>query len=419
MIEKRFLILMFEKYLISFYLVNKKGSDIKILHKKHLRLYKNSFDFNISEYILDFLHNWGKDIGLDLVKENVPIIDKEGDRGVYDIFIFSPKRKENFCALTKRVYKINDDIKQEGALNVSKFFEFQNLLFISLGSLETSVVRYFMQNRNTMKVVVEKKDFKIKKYLYDDEFKENVLMLGQLLGEDSIIELLANIIDTPVFNVKYIGSALIEYFLNELRLNSFRKCSKLQLHTFGSGRMDENLLIIGGERRKIINNDSLEVLSILDTLDLKGNFSVYIDKYGFFDILQRCKKQLFKDKFYRSYLLEFWGNIITIEGDKRAKPDDIVADVDVLNTESERQVIPMFERIVSFCIEENADVKINTRDRFFIPNSMKTTEMQLKSYIGNFMIDGRTRPLSKNFNALSDSRKADKLRGWFKGLSVI
>ncbi len=417
--EKRFLILMFEKYLISCYLLRKQGLDIRIIDKKDVRLYRNSFNFNLSEYILDLLSKWGREIGVELVKENVPIINRDGDSGVHDIFIFSPKRTEDLCALTKHVYRIDADVKQEGALNISKFFEFQNLLYISLGSLETSVIRYFMQNKATMKVLVEKKDFILEKFLDDKDFMKNIISIGKLLGADSITDLLANVVETPITNIKYMNSALLEYFINWLRLDSFRGCSKLQLQTFGAGNMDENLLIIGGERCRIINNYPLEILSILNTLDLKGNFSIYIDRYGVFDTLQRSKKEFFTDKFYRSYLLEFWGDMIIVEGDRKAKTDDIVADVDVLDTESERQIIPMFDRIVSFLIEEKSDIKIDIRDRFYISNAMKQTAMEVKNYKGNFVIDSRKRSICESFDTLSDTSKSEKLKSWFKSLGII
>jgi len=417
--KKRFIIIMFEKHLLSFYLFNKKGSKIELIATSNIRIIRNSFNFSISEYILDYLSLWGKELGIKLTKENVPILDQRENEGVSDIYFFAPKRNEDLKMISKKIMLINDDIQQEGVKNVRKLLDFNNLLYVSLGSLETSMVRYFQKGVNTMKVIVEKKDLHMRKYLKDEDLLDSLKKVSKVNGQDDLIDMFTNVVHVPIFNIEDKDGAMLEYFLNELRLRSFKNCSKLKLSSFGIGDVNENLLIIGGERQRFIGNDSLEVLSILDNLDLKGNFSVYIDKYGMFDVFQRFKKQYFTNDFYKSFSLEFWGSVVVIEGNNKAKKDEIVADVDVLETESEKQIIPMFGRLVMFDVDDEADIELKTRDKSYIGNGKKQTTMEIKDYSGKFVIDARRRPIQNDKCDLVDVENVSEVTNWFKNLSIV
>jgi hypothetical protein len=114
-------------------------------------------------------------------------------------------------------------------------------------------------------------------------------------------------------------------------------------------------------------------------------------------------------------MLEFWGRVITIQSNKRSKIDTEVADVDVIDGSSARQVIPMYGRILNFTFIEKGNLNIQTKEGFYLEKKIR--DFQAKDIAGNFVIDSREKPISEIYKGLSN--EADFVKGWLKGIGAI
>jgi len=223
-----------------------------------------------------------------------------------------------------------------------------------------------------------------------------------------------NSIDFPLFEIHLPTEILLEYLLNVLRLDEFRKCKKLNFEDFGEGDFNQNLLLIGGDRVRIQENIPLVLLNILSTFNLRGNFDIYVDKFGFFELLQRNEKQILSNQVYESFLMEFWGKGVVIDPKKRVKLDEIIADVDIEEGNTQRQVIPLFGHVLNFAFNGKANLSLRTKKGFFIGRNKK--DLELRNVIGNFVIDTRPRPIEKNYDMHMES---DLVLRWLKGMEAI
>ncbi|MBN2016242.1 hypothetical protein JW766_05435 [Candidatus Dojkabacteria bacterium] len=411
---KRFLIIKFDKFTLYFLLIQLQGEKLKILASKKMRIYRHGFKYLMADYILTALTLWGKKIGVALVKEMVPLIPQVGSDGVTDIFIFTYKKEQSLNSLTKNIFVMNKDIKKTGASSVTKFFDFKNILFVHLGSESTDVVRYIRGSQTSMKVVAEKKNFLFNKLIenFPKELKSQNFPI--MFNESEFLDILRNISRIPAFDLKSIEGVYVEYLINYLRLGSFVNCQKLKLESFGQGEPDENALIISGDRVKITNNIPLEVLSIVNVFNLRGHFNIYVDKYGFFDLLQKSGKQILKDMVYTELALNFWGKFITVSAKSGTKLDEVVADVDVIDGDTQKRFIPLYGRILTFSFRDEGEMNIISRDRFIFSQGEK--ELKYKNLSKNFVIDARERPVSKAFERYNS---IEVLKMWFTGVGAI
>jgi hypothetical protein len=412
--KERILIILYDRYLLRFALLEAEGSKIQTIGLKDLRVYRDNYDFSIGEYILQALTLWGKELGIKLVEEMVPIIPQKGQDGIDDIFIFTYKQDESLYSLTKEIFVFSKDIQREGALNLTKFIDFSNLLLVSFDDERTLVTRYCKDRRGIMKVVSEEKRFNLRE-LTDNKDMVNTLQRFESVLKPSLAKnTLMNSYKFPPFNISYQEECVIEYLSNISRLEAFTECKKLRLSSFGEGEMEDNVLVVGGDRARLIKNTSLQLLSILTAFNLAGNFSVYTDPLGFLDFLQKERKQTLSDQVYKKFMLDFWGKVIILSSKKGGKLDDIVADVDVTDGNTTRQAIPMFGRILKFTFLEKGELVLDAKRGFSVGN--KQNRIDLKGARGNVVIDSRNRPVSKNFEMLAES---DLVMSWLKGIEAV
>lgn len=412
--KKRFLIIIYEKYLLQFILLEYKDLKGIIVGVKKLRVWRASLDFSITDYILQALACWGGEIGIDLVKEMVPIIPQVGSKGVSEIHIYSYKKDDSLYALTRKVYVFGKDVKKQGTLNVAQFINFRNLLFLSLDNDKTSIVRYSKGKKGRINVVAERKSFDILECYDSDKFSDYLDRFSSIVDLKKIYKLFRNISKLPLFKLREFENVFAEYLLNISRLSTFKKCSKLSLNTFGKGKINDNLLVISGGRARLLDNLSLELLSILSSLDLKGGFTVFFDEYGLFDFLQGQTSQIFSDTIYSKLILSLWGNVITIDSSKKAKLDEIVADVDIKDGGVEMQVIPMYGKVLKYTFTEKGDVRIEGRKGFFMDKKRKS--LSIKGIGGNLVIDSRAMYRETEYGKLD---KVELVKSWLKGIGAI
>lgn len=411
---ERILIIIHDKFLLNFLLLESSKAGIKTIASKGVRVYRRVHDFSIVEYILQALSCWGREIGICLVKQMIPLIGQEGKDGVDDIFIFTYRAYESLLAITKNIFVFGKDICQEGALNITKFVDLKSLLFVSLGTDETLIARYMKNDKGVLKVVSERKDFKMGKYAKAEAFLESLGDFSLEIKPGKAVDIIKNNVDFPVFNLKSQQEVLIEYLINGQRLEVFKKCKKLNFKTFGDADFKREILVVGGDRARFIDNMPFELLSILSVFNLSSNFDVYVDRFGLFEFLQKSKKQILSDKVYDKLLLEFWGKCMVIKRKKRPKLDEIVADVDVLDGNSERQIIPMFGRITKFTFLDKGSINLQTRKGFSIAKD--TICCEVKDASKNFVIDARGRPIEDIYK---QRKKSELVHSWLKGMEAL
>lgn len=411
--QERILIIIHDEYLLRFALFEAKDSSIRAIAVKDLRIYCHSYNFSISEYILQALTHWGTELSIKLVEEMVPIIPKRDNVGVDDIFIFSYKEDEGLNVITKKVFIRGKEITQEGALNLTKFVDFSNLLYISFGNSRTLITRYKKDIKGVMKVVSESKEFDLKSILAEDNFLAKLKNFKSIRDFDRSLNLFRNFEKIPLFKVSLLGDSLIEYLLNMARLKAFEGCKKLNLAGFGEDGLEKTILIISGDRTRLISNIPLQILSVLSAFNLNGAFRVYVDRFGFFDFLQKQEEQILSDQFYSSFCLDFWGDVITISPKKVGEQDEVVAAVEVKDGDTKNQLIPMFGRIFKFNFLEGGSVKLAMRKGYFV--GKKLSQLEVKDAREHLVIDARARPIEKNFNLLKEE---DLLKMWLRGIDA-
>ena len=412
--NKRVLIIIYDKYLLQFILLRESKSRVSVIASKKLRVYSHLYNFSISDYILQSLTLWQEDIDIGLVEELVPIIPQVGKDGVSDIFVFTFLKDESLQSLSRDSFLLTKDIKQEGVGVLAKLLNFRNLLSISFDEDKTMVTRYTRGERGVMKVVCESKRFDIGNYASSEKFLANLEKFSDFIKKQKASNFLANTSHVPAFSLHSLQEVLLEYLVTISRLKPFVGCEKLEVSEFGKDEFADNLLVIGGERVRTVGNFSLFLLATTTIFDLKGNSSIYLDKFGFFDFLQKGGKQIFKDKFYHSILLELWGSFLRVEARKGAKLDEIVADVDVKDEGGEKQVIPMYGKIHKVSLQGKGDIDFIFKDRFFVDK--KGGDLHLKDISGNFVIDSRAQPIERNFDLKSE---AELVKSWLTGMEVI
>lgn len=409
--ESRFLVIIYDRYLLQFILLSSDGSDVKMLHEHQLRIYRAGLNFSVADYILQALAIWGKEIGIRLVKEGVPIIPETENAGISDIILLTSEDDSGLDAVSKHIYMVEDDVKKEGAMNVTNFVDFNNILFVSFDNNDTSIVRYEKNRKGAVKVVAEKKVFNIKKVLNNRRFIDYISQFSSLISLTKALNILQNWVKIPEVNVDDFDSVLVEFLLAIYRLEAFVSCKKLRFSSFGNGEVKDSKLIISGENFRTGRNVELSILAIMSVFNLKGFFSLYTDKYGLFDYLQRQKKQLFDDSLYKKLLYKYWGTAFTVRSQKKAEVDEVVADIDVKDGSSPRQIIPMFERITRFEFFEKGSMKLEMRKGFSFYN--KKNRLDLKNLKKNIIIDSRSRPVDYRF---IQSRDFEKVKEWLKGV---
>jgi hypothetical protein len=113
-------------------------------------------------------------------------------------------------------------------------------------------------------------------------------------------------------------------------------------------------------------------------------------------------------------MLDCWGTGLTISTAKQAKLDEVVASVQIRESEGFRRIIPLFGRIFRFPVQEDAEVRLEVHDKFSLPNGK--TKMILKDSGGNILIDARLRPVEKHF---AGKTEIGFVRSWLKGVEAF
>jgi hypothetical protein len=411
--RKRILIIICDPFLVQFLLVNQSKGKLEFVDSTKLRFYPSRSEISLVDYLLEALSKWGKKIGIRLVKESILLTSQTKNSGVSDVYVISSRKDDSLASFSKNVVFLQKDITKTGATEILKRLRFKNLLTLNISEQTTQLTKY-SKKKGTLSVVSEQKSISTKSIVKSEGFIDS-LRNFRLLGTRVKLRGLANDASkVPIMNLKSRMEVLKEYFLNKYRLKDFPNEDKLSLKSQESTDMSENLIVISGSVSRLINNIPLILLSLLTELDVLGNYLVFFDKYGLFSYLQRLGKHRYKDILDRQLLLEYWGALVMANSIGKATFEDVIADVDVKDGDSKRQVIPMFGKITNFKYYDGGDMSIEMRDGYRLYGGSK--KLKLVDLGGNFLIDARARPIESSYKDVS---QLDLLLSWMKGIGAI
>ncbi|MBU0975865.1 MAG: hypothetical protein ABIE03_00730 [Patescibacteria group bacterium] len=412
MTAKRVLVINVDEFMLHFLLLKLSSTGAEISHSRTVRINKNNKDFLLSEYILRVLSLWGKEIGIALVKEMVPLVPQVGKNGVDKILFFSKDKEDGLQTISRNIFTSENDVQREGLERVSRLIKFENLMLFKFDLNTIHIISYRKNSQGVLKVVAENKELSVDTVIRSNEFFQN---LSDFSYESSkAIDLAVNNLYAPLYKCTSYEGVLPEYIASTLRLSHFIDCKKLNLKDFGQGNIRNNLLVISGSQLRLNDNLPLFLLSILSVFGMSGNFTVCSDRFGFFDTLQRQKVPFLTEKVLLRVLLEFWGSVVVVDNKKKSVLDEVVARVEVRDGDIERQVIPMFGKILNFTFLEKGDITIEPNEKFFIRGAER--KAHYTDMTGNLVIDARSKPSSENFRMYD---KKDLLNSWLKGIGAI
>lgn len=391
-------------------LLRSGGNKFKVIGTNRIRIYDQNYHFSPVDYILQALTHWGRELGIVLVKEMVPLMSQVGKDGVSDILLFTYKNDSSFRTITKNVFVVGNEILQEGAREIVKLLKFKNLLSIVFNSKSTLLARYSADKDRTFRIVVENRKVKLEQKDTYQKLINFANSFSSIIPSRYVINKLFNFQKSPPFSIKSSKETLMEYLYEIFLLNDFQGCEKLMLDSFGQGDFRENILVISGDRTRYVDNFALNLLSILTALNLKGTFSVYTDQYGLFDSLQMKNKKGSGFQKLMNFTFREWGRVLVIESMKDVKFDEISADIDVSEGAIERQIIPMYGRIVSFPFDGKGSINIRTRKDFAFEKKVNT--LCIKDRVDHFIVDSRGRPVEY-------MSTKDMITSWLKGIEAI
>ena len=408
---KRTLIIIYEKFVLQFLLFETDHSSIRLIKEKKVRNYTEGYKFFIVDFILQSLTLWGEECGLIFVQEMVPLVPRVGNHGMDEIHIFSYRKDESLYSITKNVFVIGNDIKPQGTVSISKLVDFQNILYIGFDFDKIEVVRYIKDDGRSVKVMSEIISYDAHTIASSKEFTNILERIETDLVTNQISDFLANSLNRPLFELQSSTGILVDFLLSVKELETIRlKSKKLGLHLFGKDKLGKDLVIIGGEKLRILNNVSLLLLEVLTVLSLSGTVTVYCDKFGFFDLLQKSKTEIMSKEFYSQFLLELWGNCVIVSNKKKAKWDETVARVRIQDGDVKKEMIPLYGHILKFSFSDGGSFQMDTYEGYFVG---KETQMMLKNAQTNVVIDARPHPIDLS---LVDT---DELFIWLKGIGAI
>jgi len=411
----RVLVIICERSILQFLLLSQGHDGTSLIGAKRIRINSHTIDFSITEYILQALTIWGGTLGVTFVKEMVLLVPQVDNEGVGEIIIFTDIDYADLSTLTKNVYVKSDDIEQEGASLIAESYNFERLLYVGLEQDFSDIVSFCKNKKDTVRVVSESDKFSVKEILEHDELRKITDQYAVLSDYNTISNYLMNESFIPVFSVTDIRNVLLEFLLAFFRFKKIVNKKKLSLAGFGGGEIDKHILIIGGEAMRIFDNYPLHILSILSVLNLSGTFSIFIDKFGIYDALQKMMKFQSNINSFSDILLDFWGYGIVANTKKSHSLHKLIGEVRFIEDTNERVEKLFSDGILKHTIDEETNVTVELASNYFIKGN--NTNLDITIGESNVLIDTRDRNVY-SFLQSQDNRDELLLR-WFKNIGVI
>lgn len=415
--KKRLLVIIIRENFLHFILAGLSEGEIVPLNRHKVRIFDQTFDFSICDYILNGLEIWGKDIGINIVNEMIPNMGGEDVDGIDELFILSYKKFEGLKDITPHIFYFGDKNTPEGAKNIVDFLDFSNLIYYSVNEDKISLTKYSRTKKTSVKVTTYYKEF------HEEDYSDDIKYILKFFSEyqsdfaSKQLDQMLNKKSRP-YKLSKDSDVNIEYFLIKIRRYlDLIKNKKLDLKDFGAGVMKDNILVVGGDSPVVESNISLEIFSIVCALGLKGNFKIYVDNYGIFDFLQKGKDQVFSDLFIYKFLFKFWGNYIKISYDGNSFDyEEVLADADLIQKGSEKQIIPMLGKVMKIEVDEKANLRLNLFDKSFIAN--KSGKVEYNEIENDIILDSTG--ISKLDRTSKKKKKLiERYINWLKNIKAI
>lgn len=415
--KKRLLVIIIRENFLYFILAGLSEEKIVPLYQYKIRIFDQAFHFSISEYLLKCLESWGQDIGVNIVNEMVPNMGGVAADGIDELFILSYKKFEGLEDITSHIFYFGEKNTPEGAKNIVDILEFSNLIYFSDEEDKISLTHYSQTKEGSVKVKTHYKEFQVEDYSEDIEFMMKYLSDKEDDFASRQLDMMLNKKLQP-YALSWDQDTSLKHFLIKIRRYSdLTKNKKFDLKDFGTEEMNENILVIGGVNSSIESNLNLEMLSIVYSLGLTGNFKIYIDRFGVFNFLQKGKRQVFSDVFVYKFLFEFWKNYIKIDYEGNTfNYEEVLADADLIEEGIEKQIIPMLGKILNIKVDDEVDLRFKLFDNSFIEN--KSGIVEYKKMKKDFVIDS-TGSLDLLQKAERKEKLIDLYLNWLKSVKAV
>ncbi len=410
--KHRLLIILYDKNLLNLIIAETTSSDIQILDTKRVRIFNDNASI-LRDKILQVLKLWQEEVGIKLVEEEIILEGSSKNKGVDDIFIFSPRDESSLEDLTDNLFVQGKDVKPQGAVRLAKQIKFKNLLFVSFDMDLIDVTGYRKDQKGKMTVVNEKSKFNPHDILKNKEFLEEFYDVRLELSPREVQDKALNFNKVSPYSYSKLEDVFLKYKLLEERLGKFLSCKKLKFGDFGKGRVQDNLLVLSGEDLRLSQNMPVFILAVLNVFNLNGNFQVIRDDYDILDHLQRSKKKFLFDKFLNSVFYPPYGVVYSIEKKGGAKIDDIAGEGIAKGKDGDKKIIPMYGKIHNVNMEDIGEIQLDLSKKYTCCG--KKDKIKLKSQKGEIIFDVRPKPIDDMFKK---NEKNDLLISWMKGVGA-
>lgn len=381
--SKKYVLLIFVGlFSIRFVIVEIHKNDFQISASSLLRVPKENFDFSISAFILEYLSNWGQKIGRRIVESDVFITPSRSDSGIDDVVIFSEIGEADLEKLTPIVFSIKRDVTEEGARRLFKLLKFKNLIYVSFNFDSISLIKFVNKGQKSMRVIAETRKIEISKDL-NYGFQEILTSWN-----DSFVDFtnfIANSLRSPTFNELPNEKNLYSFLFDFTILSEFKNIEKLSLNEFGTGREDENLLVLAGERLNISSDYYLFFLAVSTAFKLNGNYKVLIDNNDLFSFFISSEKLVLKRELFKHMLKELC-LVLSFKGGKSYQLGKEIADVSIISKIKDFQSIPLEGYILRSVFDESVLLKMFLKHGYTINGEIERT---YKDFTGEFVFDCR------------------------------
>lgn len=415
--RKIILIIHFDSFFINLHLfkLNKDGFPIIIESSSQRLPIKLNYE-KANDILRVYLREWGESIKWDLVKGEVPIIPNRGKRGVDKIVITSTNDnyvvQENFSG---DVLDFRMGTSQKGALELLNIFDFKRLYFLNLDFNRTRLSSIRV-GKNKLVVKNQNHHIDADSLIKDDVFVSKVKEVEKLLGQNtSLLDKVYNSLRFSPFVCSSKGEILVQMLiLLKTAYHHLKNDICISVGGIDSDLIKKNIIILGGEIIRVLDNESLALLLGLSAINTKGVFGVYVDKYGVFEILQKAKKNALLDldmNWVKIYKKKYYLNIGLGQNIKTdSKIGEIAARVSIHKKGVKNEFFPLYNRITSSKLDEVSDVFIKTEDEFDIGNK---SSIKLNRAQGRLIIDSRPSSLD---HSIENSQFIKDVLVWIDGL---
>lgn len=334
----------------------KEGGRIEIINSSLIRLPLLKSSQSQEDFVYEYIEAWGKSIGWQFFDSKLLISPNKEKRGV-DKFVLaldSDVKIQN--QFSEKIIHLGCHIDKEKTIIIGKTFDFNHLYFLNLDFNKVSLSILDLGN-GVIKVKNISKEIDKQNLISNISFRNKIKKIeGLLKNKVGLIDKVCNsLLISPSTCSKKLDIIIQLIIYLQTVVSSLRET----MLDCGFDNFEKNILVVGGELTRIVENDNTTIFLASSILECRGLLKVFVDKYGFSEVAQH---ELLKsnidainfDNIYNSYYL-----IKTKPEKKQKLSGDICAEITVVSKEGIRKnYYPMINRIIPFQVEKNAHISL-------------------------------------------------------------